>query len=141
MPTEEQWEYACRAGTTGPWTCEFAELKTYANLADQTAAKRTSWKGEDWFDGYHIHAPVGQFAANRFGLHDVHGNVFEWVQTRFRSYEHAAGAADDARDDNRVARGGCYYSPAQLARSAYRHRLARVRNDGVGVRPARALIP
>jgi formylglycine-generating enzyme required for sulfatase activity len=108
LPTEAEWEYACRAGSKTPFSCGDAEnaLAEYA-----------------WFSGNsgkQTH-PVGQKKPNAWGLYDMHGNVYEWCQDWFGAY--AAGAVTDpARPSwgsGRVLRGGnCYSGPE--CRSAFR---------------------
>jgi len=125
LPTEAQWEYGCRGGTTTPWVTELAKLKEFANVADASAKALTTWTCETWTDGHVVHAPVGSFAANAFGLYDVHGNVWEWCLN-----EHSSGV--------RSYRGGSFVFPAVFARSAFRPGSApSFRNDVLGLRPAR----
>ncbi|MGE0142122.1 MAG: SUMF1/EgtB/PvdO family nonheme iron enzyme [Planctomycetota bacterium] len=75
LPTEVQWEYACRAGTTTRFYFgdELAGVERFANFRD----KRGNAPGATWDDGHYSHARVGSFLPNAFGLHDVHGNVHE----------------------------------------------------------------
>jgi formylglycine-generating enzyme required for sulfatase activity len=99
-------------------------------------------KYESWDDGYTVHAPVGSFSANRFGLHDVLGNVWEWCRDWYGSYEVNARAGDGLRrpsaSRSRVARGGSFGAGASAARSAYRFiSTPEVRYNDFGVRPAR----
>jgi formylglycine-generating enzyme required for sulfatase activity len=118
LPTEAEWEYACRAGSATRFYCgEDAEtLAKVGNVADRTAKK----KFPDWQstiaaeDGYEFTAPVGQFRANRFGLYDMHGNVWEWCQDWLGPYGDLS-AKDPVQDniDNkdkgvRVMRGGSW---------------------------------
>ena len=123
LPTEAQWEYACRGGTTTPWWCgskreSIGELLA-GNIADLTRAQNLTRRGrtpgphEAWSDGAAIHAPVGNYRANPFGLHDVLGNVWEWCRDWYSAESHPAAArAGDglcpAGDDVlwRVYRGG-----------------------------------
>jgi len=104
LPTEAQWEYGCRGTTSTAYWFDFADLKDFANVADATAKRvGTSWTCEAWADGHVIHAPVGAFGANRFGLHDVHGNLWEWCQDTY------------GNTSNRVARGGSFNNVAVYA--------------------------
>ncbi|MDP6764220.1 MAG: bifunctional serine/threonine-protein kinase/formylglycine-generating enzyme family protein [Planctomycetota bacterium] len=155
LPTEVQWEYACRAGTQGAWWTgnDSADLAGVANLADATALAAGAEDGvregrAPFADGYVAHAPVDAFAPNPFGLHSTHGNVYEWCRCPFiGSYQPRAGdwsRGDGARegegDGRRVLRGGCYYSDLVHARAAFRIGQAPdARVPIVGLRPARAL--
>ncbi|MCA8972191.1 MAG: SUMF1/EgtB/PvdO family nonheme iron enzyme [Planctomycetes bacterium] len=150
LPTEAQWEYACRAGTETIFECgdELDSVRNVQNLAD--AASRSSIGGAwapdpDTDDGYALHAPVGSFAPNRWGLFDMHGNVAEWCADAFLSYDIPVRGGDGLRAtqtdvDSRVARGGSFYFAAVNARSAERHRYSPETMSGfVGVRPALAV--
>ncbi len=109
LPTEVEWEYACRAGST----------RSYCFGDDETKLKEYAWYRENSGNTTH---PVGQLKANVWGLHDMHGNVWEWVQDWYGSYE-AATAIDLTRPvsgSDRVLRGGgCCYD-ARNCRSALR---------------------
>jgi formylglycine-generating enzyme required for sulfatase activity/tRNA A-37 threonylcarbamoyl transferase component Bud32 len=144
LPSEAQWEYGCRAGAATPWSCAFDELVHYANLGDATARRAVAaWTCEDWSDGHVVHAAVGTFKANAFGLHDMHGNVWEW--TRDGNSFDAPRAGDGLRGDpagseRRVDRGGSFMHPALPARSANRSAgVPGMRSGHLGVRPARVV--
>ncbi|MBI5362396.1 MAG: formylglycine-generating enzyme family protein [Planctomycetes bacterium] len=149
LPSEAQWESGCRGGQDTPWWtgAERESLRGNVNLADQTAAKAgASWADiKDWpelEDGWVVHAPVGSLAANPFGLHEVHGNVWEWCRDGYADY-----SADEQHDpvtpwsgaQARVSRGGSFSDAASDARSAYRDDYApESQYHTLGLRPARA---
>ena len=131
LPTEAQWEYACRAGTTTPlWfgatTTDFGKL---ANLADVRLNELAIRDSPKWIpsaagvnDGAIVTEQVGRYQSNAFGLFDMHGNAAEWTRTEYRAYPYNAG---DGRDQpsgrgTRVVRGGSFYDRPELARSAFR---------------------
>ncbi len=148
LPTEAQWEYGCRAGTTTPWWPgdRAAALAGCANVLDQTGERvQPSWGRQegDFDDGRVSLGPVGWYRANGFGLHDVHGNVWEWCLDEYGRYSGAVRAGDGLRLQSdgsaaRCNRGGSFATPAANARSAYRSRNApTLRNPNLGLRPAR----
>jgi formylglycine-generating enzyme required for sulfatase activity len=100
LPTEAEWEYACRAGTTGRWSCgdDPAQLTKHAWLKPN-ANKTTQ--------------PVKQKSANPWGLYDMHGNVVEWVTDWFDKDYYAVSPAEDptgpATGTQRVLRGGSWF--------------------------------
>ena len=116
--SEAEWEYAARAGTATAryWGESASGQRGYANGADRTAKRHQSgWTVVDCDDGHYRTAPVGSFRPNRFGLHDVLGNVWEWVEDCWHdSYAGAprdghAWLGDDGGDcSRRVLRGGSW---------------------------------
>jgi len=145
--SEAEWEYAARAGTTSRYSFgdSEAELCAYANGADQSAkAGHADWQASSCSDGFAHTAPVGSFKPNKFGLYDMHGNVWEWVQDCFvESYADAApdGAPATSGDCSiRTLRGGAWYSTPSVLRSASRGKASlNTRSFVFGVRVARAL--
>jgi formylglycine-generating enzyme required for sulfatase activity len=127
LPTEAEWEYACRARSTTPyWNGDDQEgLARIANVADGTAKQKFSnWTTITARDGHVFTAPVGSFPANPFGLHDMHGNVWEWCADWYDSdyYENspAADPQGPGSGSSRVLRGGSWYGVPYGFRCAYR---------------------
>jgi formylglycine-generating enzyme required for sulfatase activity/tRNA A-37 threonylcarbamoyl transferase component Bud32 len=116
LPSEAEWEYACRAGTkTRFWTGNDPEsLAIGANVPDKSyreANLNTGYATLEARDGYAGIAPVGEFAANPFGLYDMHGNVWEWCQDGYDPKAYEQLGKEDPREPDRpmhVTRGGCY---------------------------------
>ena len=130
LPSEAQWEYACRAGQAGPFSG--------TGVLDDMG-----WHSQNSGASHH---PVGTKQANQFGLFDMHGNVYEWWEDFFYSgfYDAPEAAGPDpvatSGSEVRVIRGGGFDVDAQVARSAIR--LGFIPSDrgvGFGFRPARPL--
>jgi formylglycine-generating enzyme required for sulfatase activity len=141
LPTEAEWEYACRAGTTTPFHFGTALNGTQANC-DGRVPYGTAEKGP------HLDMPrqVGSFAANPFGLYDMHGNVWEWCADGYDGNFYRTGPATDpintAERTRLVVRGGSFSNEPTSCRAAYRARYAADFRIGfVGFRVAVEAIP
>ncbi|HVX13155.1 MAG TPA: formylglycine-generating enzyme family protein [Pirellulales bacterium] len=145
LPTEAEWEYACRAGTTTVFYNgnDPERLPAVGNVADGTA--RDHWPNATSVsitdkdrkrnskalfayltarDGYVYAAPVGRFRPNLFGLYDMHGNVAEWCSDYYHSKYYSESPEDDPRGpesgNRHVLRGGAWSNEAAIARSSHR---------------------
>jgi formylglycine-generating enzyme required for sulfatase activity len=111
LPTEAEWEYACRAGTAAAW---------YTGNTADAALDAAAWYGEN---SGNMTREVGLKTPNAWGLYDMHGNVQEWCWNWWESY--TEGAKTDPRGPEtgtgRVRRGGSWGNGAQYLRSAYRN--------------------
>lgn len=143
LPTESEWEYAARAGTMTPFNtgdCITAEQANYEGNAFKVA-------GCEVEGAYRKQAmPVASFSPNAFGLYDMHGNMWEWVQDCWHwNYDGAPadGAAwlgSASECERHVMRGGAWHGTVSYMRSAYRFRFPREgRSGGLGFRLARSL--
>jgi formylglycine-generating enzyme required for sulfatase activity len=135
LPTEAQWEWACRAGTDTP--LYYGDLDTdfseFGNMADFTMRDlvydaRNQYSPDlvprdaRFNDNKLVATTVGSYRPNRWGLHDMHGNVWEWTRSKYQPYPYRP---DDGRNDvtgagTRVVRGGSWYDRPKRARSAFR---------------------
>ena len=133
LPTEAQWEYACRADTATPlwYGTVDDDFSPFANVSDASNRAVTSgvvspWRPIDgrYNDGMRVSAPAGRYGANPWGLHDMHGNVAEWTRSDYRVYS-PLGAADgdpgrSLTVDRKVVRGGSWDDRPRRCRSAVR---------------------
>lgn len=150
LPTEAQWEYAARAGTDTIYSTgnSAASLQGFANLADRYAREHDgspNWQySEELNDGYTAHAPVGTFAANRFGLHEMIGNVNEICRDTWQDWKLVPPRDGDGESRGnegvRACRGGDYGSGIGHARSASRLGIAtKSATHSHGFRPSRRI--
>ena len=148
LPTEAQWEYAARAGSTTRffWGDDERGGEGYGNVKDALGRKKFPlWNTSFPFsDGVEILAPVGKYRPNAWGLYDMVGNVSEWVEDAFRRDYPADGADESAvaGDTNsaRMIRGASWLDPPDFGRSAKRVVFAPVgRRDFIGFRVAYTL--
>jgi formylglycine-generating enzyme required for sulfatase activity len=152
LPSEAEWEYAARAGTTTArfWDDGRAEACRYANVADETQRKADKDKPDSkrYFscdDGFANTSPVGSFQPNDFGLYDMLGNVLEWTAGHWHeNYDDApdGGSAWTTPDSagERVVRGGSWLNGPSSVRAGCRFRFdSGFRLDNVGFRLARTL--
>lgn len=130
LPTEAEWEYAARAGTRTRYHSgdDPRSLARVANVFDADAARHwPAWRARalDAHDGYAFTAPVGRFSPNAFGLHDMHGNAWEWVADWYDAGYYRVSPVDDptgpAEGVTRVRRGGSWHTWPLYARSAFRN--------------------
>ncbi len=128
LPTEAEWEYACRAGTeTRYYNGDDPErLVEVGNVADGTAKEKfPDWTTISAKDGYVFTAPVGQFKSNTWGLYDMHGNVWEWCADWYGADYYEKSPTNDppgpSSGASRVLRGGSWDVRPFNARSAYRY--------------------
>jgi formylglycine-generating enzyme required for sulfatase activity len=140
LPTEAQWEYACRAGTT-----------TATSFGDHLSSKQANFKGKPYNGAepgpsLNRAAKVGRYPANPWGLHDMHGNAFEWCRDWYHLklpggvdpdlYSAKSSASKSEHGDiSRVRRGGCWADEGWPCRSAFRLRFEPERRfDHIGFR-------
>jgi formylglycine-generating enzyme required for sulfatase activity len=143
LPTEAQWEYACRAGGDSPlwYGTPQSDFSAFANLADaklrefvtepyflHTPPKQYG-KYDDWLpkdsrfcDGGLVTVDVGRYRPNAWGLYDMHGNAAEWTRSVYRPYPYdpSDGRDQDTAEGKRVVRGGSWRDLPPQARSASR---------------------
>ena len=130
LPTEAEWEYACRAGTT----------TRYSSGDSEEDLKRVAWYVAFSDAKSHHPHPVGQKEPNKFGLYDMHGNVWQWCQDWYGPYAADAvidpqGPPPPAKDACRVMRGGSWVTAAPGCRSTSRTgNSPERRDDDVGFR-------
>jgi formylglycine-generating enzyme len=144
LPTEAEWEYACRAGTTTRYHSgdDPESLAKVGNIADAKGNIRGLKDAIKASDGYVFTSPVGSFKPNAFGLYDMHGNAWQWCADKFDQQFYATSPVDDPRGADlghlRVLRGGSWLGGAHGARSAQRFRAGpSKRNFDTGFRVAR----
>ena len=128
LPTEAQWEYACRAGTSGKyyWGNSDGDACAYANVFNQVNKGKFNMNGDAFpcDDGFAGLAPIGHFKPNAFGLYDMIGNVFEWCADWYSDTYYASSPAADppgpSEGQLRVVRGGSWGLEPSYCRAAAR---------------------
>ena len=128
LPTEAEWEYACRAGTNTArfWGNDPDDACRYANVHDKISKRinKFKWTNHDCDDGYVKTAPVGSFRPNNFGLYDMLGNVWEWCDDIYAKDAYSKHSRKNSIYTNggsyRVIRGGGWESITRGVRCALR---------------------
>ena len=137
LPTEAEWEYACRAGTTTPF-----------HTGETISTDQANYDGNYTYAGgrkgvfRETTTDVGSFAPNAWGLHDMHGNVWEWCADWYGEYPkgEASDPTSPAQGEKRVVRGGCWINFPAVCRSANRGKTVPVSwNFHFGFRVVRVL--
>jgi len=119
LPTEAEWEYSCRAGTTTPF-----------HFGETISTDQANYYGEAVYGNGKVGVyrkkttPVGTFPANAWGLHDMHGNVWQWCQDWYAEYpkNNVTDPQGPEKGESRVLRGGSWSGTPEYCRSAYRGR-------------------
>jgi formylglycine-generating enzyme required for sulfatase activity len=120
LPTEAEWEYAARAGTTTAryWGSNDAFACVYENIADKTNFTGTVFPCDD---GFHYTSPTGSFLPNAFGLYDMLGNVWEWTCSDYADpYDGHESTCNNSASNRRAYRGGSWSLAPRYVRSALR---------------------
>jgi formylglycine-generating enzyme required for sulfatase activity len=143
LPTEAQWEWACRAGSAEPlfFGDLDADFSAFSNVADAKLAEFASdvWDNskplknptryDEWFpkdtrfnDAALLSVEPGRYRPNLWGLYDVHGNVAEWTRTTYRPYPYDTGDGRDelASKGRKVVRGGSWFDRPKRSTSSFR---------------------
>jgi len=131
LPTEAQWEYACRAGTATAmnYGAVDADFGKFANFADQRVNNLCRRDSPRWIpcinsvnDGSIVTDHVGKYRPNAWGLHDLHGNAAEWTLTTYKPYPYnpSDGRDDGSTKGRKVVRGGSFYDRPKRGRSGFR---------------------
>ncbi len=133
LPTEAQWEYACRCSGTDPlWYGTLDDdFSRYANLSDAThhtvdyphvPNALPPWRPADtrFDDSWRVSAAVGTFEPSPWGLFDMHGNVAEWTRSTYYLYSQAPSERSSNRSVRKTVRGGSWLDRPRRARSAFR---------------------
>jgi formylglycine-generating enzyme required for sulfatase activity len=142
LPSEAEWEYAARARTTSKYWWGDSASHEYANYGKDECCEGLAQGRDKWVNT----APAGQFPPNAFGLYDMHGNVWEWVQDYYHD-NYQGGPTDGSawesggKKESRVLRGGSWLNSPSNLRSAIRIRDAPdIRFSRLGFRLARTLL-
>ena len=125
LPTEAQWEYACRAGTTTTYSYGSSANGNYMWYSSNSSSTH----------------PVGSKSANPWGLYDMHGNVWEWCLDWYGTLAYGTDPKGSSSGSRRVDRGGGWYLDADYCTSSYRgsHDPSNVNYDVIGFRLVRTL--
>ncbi len=144
LPTEAEWEYICKAGTKSSrfWGDDSDDACRYGNVFDRTAQKKDTLplRNHDCDDGYVVTAPVGSFEPNPYGIYDLLGNVWEWVEDDYlkdgyKTYSKNNPVYKSDGSSNKVRRGGSWADEPPSVRCSNRgNRSAEQQNNKIGFR-------